>query len=264
MFTMLIIIVLIQILFSSYFSLALHSQKAKSIYKNKSSWPLLDSLHNEPKSWKEKYESRRKNIIFSVLASSVGLILPKVQRSNAIGSIYEFKDQYMCLQDISFNVVNTEAEAKLFAETFQDTCKVLRTETFGEGEKQTVIGFGPDSYKSPTAFRPGISTFYEDGGHATITLHSRVVNEESGLVEVYQPGNGLEFIKIGTDSLRLSKAVALGSKLKYAYGWVDLDTPENLPIEIVVGVARDPMMLASLKVSNINGNDNVLVENLFF
>jgi hypothetical protein len=43
----------------------------------------------------------------------------------------------------------------------------------------------------------------------------------------------------------------VGGNLKYAYGWVDIDSSNKIPYEVVVGLARDPIMLACLRVSNL-------------
>lgn len=43
-----------------------------------------------------------------------------------------------------------------------------------------------------------------------------------------------------------------GVNIKYAYGWVDLDTPNGIPFNVVVGIVRDPLMLAGIRVANID------------
>jgi hypothetical protein len=42
-----------------------------------------------------------------------------------------------------------------------------------------------------------------------------------------------------------------GALIKYAYGWVDLDTTGSVPLEVVVGSTRDPVMLASIRVRDM-------------
>ena len=86
--------------------------------------------------------------------------------------------------------------------------------------------------------------------------------------EFIDPGNGLQFVKIGslifvhsttftdcllnliystgTEVLRLSKALELGAVMKYGYGWVDFDTPSYTPLQYVVGTVRDPLMMVFL------------------
>ena len=63
---------------------------------------------------------------------------------------------------------------------------------------------------SPPSFVPGISTFYEDGGHATITLKAKNLVKDSDVVEIFEKGNGLQFIKVGAEVIRLSKAIEKG------------------------------------------------------
>jgi hypothetical protein len=48
-----------------------------------------------------------------------------------------------------------------------------------------------------------------NGGHATLSLRSDVLEDES-LVKLYDAGNGLQYVKVGNDILRLSKAIANG------------------------------------------------------
>lgn len=42
-----------------------------------------------------------------------------------------------------------------------------------------------------------------------------------------------------------------GSTVNYAYGWVELDSPSGIPLEIVVGLARDPLMFATIRVADM-------------
>ena len=65
----------------------------------------------------------------------------------------------------------------------------------------TTVAFGPTAYESPLSFRPGVSPFSEDGGHATLTFRSRIdltrtLADGGEVVEVFEPGNGLQFIKV--------------------------------------------------------------------
>ena len=70
-------------------------------------------------------------------------------------------------------------------------------------------------YLSPPTFVPGISTFYEDGGHATITLKAKNLVKDSDIVEIFEKGNGLQFIKVGAEVIRLSKAIEKGIIVYY-------------------------------------------------
>jgi hypothetical protein len=133
--------------------------------------------------------------------------------ANAIGKHYEFKDQNMVLQDVSFNVADIDRESTFFKLLFQDTCKVLRTSSQGD-QRTAVLGFGPDTYNKPANFYPGVSSFFEDGGHATITLLGKRSGsaETTGVSSYYVPGNALQYVKFGTEILRLSKGIESGKR----------------------------------------------------
>ena len=185
--------------------------------------------------------------------------------SHSIGPMSELKDQSMVLQDVIFNVNDVDQEIKLFQETFQDTCVLIHSETNQkENYISSSIGFGPDTYKIVKSFIPGISSFTENGAHATITFHSPTgkSSNDADLKTVYEKGNGLQHVKIGTELLRLSKSLANGANIKYAYGWVDLDTVNEVPLQIVVGIARDPLMQATLRVSNLQQSKDFFIDKL--
>ena len=50
--------------------------------------------------------------------------------------------------------------------------------------------------------------------------------------------------------------------MKFAYGWVDLDTPGKIPLEVVIGLARDPVMITCLRVTNVAESTKFFVEQL--
>lgn len=39
--------------------------------------------------------------------------------------------------------------------------------------------------------------------------------------------------------------------INYAYGWIEGESPSGIPSEVVVGIARDPIMAIGLRVSNL-------------
>lgn len=178
--------------------------------------------------------------------------------AHAIGQLFELQGVNCVLQDVSFNVQNTFEESELVRLLFQGTSKTLRN-VVQNGANTTTIGFGPDMLKSPASFHPGVSSFFEYGGHATITLKSAAPSRPTGsptdsnneIRDILNPGNGLQYIKLGTEQLRISKGVEAGAKVSYAYGWVDLDTPSGIPMEVVVGVAKDPLMMACLRCTSV-------------
>jgi hypothetical protein len=52
------------------------------------------------------------------------------------------------------------------------------------------------------------------------------------------------------------------TNVKFAYGWVDLDTPGGIPMEVIIGLARDPVMLTCLRVSNVLDSTKFFTEQL--
>ena len=79
----------------------------------------------------------------------------------------------MVLQGITLNVPDTKAETVLLSDTLQQSISVI-SDKFVRGESTTVLAFGPTAYESPKSFRPGVSNFFEDGAHTTITLQDRI------------------------------------------------------------------------------------------
>jgi hypothetical protein len=194
--------------------------------------------------------------------------------ARALGSLHEFKDLPCVLHSIDFNVENIDNEIKMFDGLFQQECKELRRFVTKE-QATSYLAFGPDSISQPKNFYPGISSLLEYGGHSSLKLTSKNLDSE-GIVEIFRRGNGLQFIKIGTDVLRLSKGIdngtssfdlnkrlpavltlscilffLPGAKVKYGYGWIELDTPNGIPLQVVVGQARDPIMACCLRVTDL-------------
>ena len=193
-------------------------------------------------------------VLLTTLTLTLQALRPR--SASAIGQLVELQSQSCVLQDVAFNVQDASREAEMFRVLFQDTSRVLRTRSRGS-DNTTMIGFGPDAYRQPSAFRPGVSALFEYGGHSTITLRSRGVQPEQGaspeaaVTEIYSPGNALQFVKIGTEQLRISKGIAEGARVSGAYGWVDLESPSGVPLEVVVGTVADPLMYACLRVSSL-------------
>ena len=79
------------------------------------------------------------------LLSAVAIPLLSSTKAKAVGSIFELKDQNMVLQDISFNVVNTERDTDALTTLFQNNIRQLRT-SGTNNMNTTVLGFGPDAY----------------------------------------------------------------------------------------------------------------------
>lgn len=142
--------------------------------------------------------------LLSVYSKTSPISLP-VQSANAIGTLAELQNQACVLQDISFNVYDCNVEATAISALTLNTYQALSTVGGADGLTRIVAGFGPNGYVSPPTFYPGISSFFEDGGHATITYQQRP-NADTLAV----PGNGLQYVKLATEQLRLSKGIENG------------------------------------------------------
>ena len=197
----------------------------------------------------------------STLGAMSALLNPVGQKANAIGTLYELKDQNIVIQDLAFNVENTVKDASAMQALFQDFMKPIRSRTVNN-MNTTVMAFGSDAYNSPKTFYPGVSTFYEDGGHATITLNAQRLEKDDDVAEIYEKGNGLLYVKIGAEVIRLSKAIQNGANIGFAYGWVDLDTPGKIPLEVIVGISRDPLMLTCLRVKSVSESTDFFINQL--
>lgn len=127
-----------------------------------------------------------KSIINLSLSYYISNVLNPIKKSNAIGNLYEFKDQNLVLQDISFNVANIDEEVQAFKALFVNKCKEIRTLT-KDNIRESVLAFGPDSYRQPSTFYPGISSLFEYGGHATITLRMNT-KQSSDVIEYFDKG----------------------------------------------------------------------------
>lgn len=140
--------------------------------------------------------------------------------ANAIGNLHEFQDKPRILQGVTFNVPNTQAEYDALNALCLNTLKILHEQVDSTKNIKTIVtAFGPNDYSSPVSFHPGISTFYEDGGHATLTFQSSLnpisyegksqslrTNKRYGN---YSPSE-VKYIKIGTEVLRISKGIEKG------------------------------------------------------
>lgn len=166
--------------------------------------------------------------------------------AKAVGNLFEVKSLPCVIQDVSFNVPDSGVETKMFKALFQDTCYPLR-----EGTSEATVAFGPDIYDKPAGFLYGVSPFSDYGAHATLTFKSLSASSADGVTEIVDPGNGLQYVKVGAELLRISKGIQAGAVVEGAYGWIDVQSPGGVPLEVVVGIARDPFMLASLRVQNM-------------
>jgi hypothetical protein len=77
--------------------------------------------------------------------TAVALPLLSATKTKAVGSLFEFKDQNMVIQDISFNVGNTLKDTDALVTLFQNNIRPLRASS-DNNVNITVLGFGPDAY----------------------------------------------------------------------------------------------------------------------
>lgn len=97
----------------------------------------------------------------------------------------------------------------------------------------------------------------------------------------YTVGNGLQYVKITPEEVRLSKgmeagislfiyiishsltiSVEIGMEVTFAYGWIDLLSYNKLPIEVIIGISRDPIMAIGLRVQNIKASSDFYINEL--
>lgn len=163
----------------------------------------------EPKSPIEQTRSELRRITLSSIASTILFSSLSSKPARAIGSLHEFQNQTSVLQGLRFNVPDADADVAMFKELFIDECKVIGGKSTIDG-KDLVLAFGPSLYAKPSNFYPGVSSFNQYGGHSTIKLRS--VSASEGIVEIYEAGNGLQYLKVGANNARISKALDKGSK----------------------------------------------------
>lgn len=77
--------------------------------------------------------------------TAVALPLLSATKAKAVGSLFEFKEQNMVIQDISFNVGNTFKDTDALVTLFQNNIRPLRSSN-DNNVNITVLGFGPDAY----------------------------------------------------------------------------------------------------------------------
>lgn len=104
------------------------------------------------------------------------------------------------------------------------------------------VSWGPTQLSRPPGFRPGVSSFDEDGGHASI-----VVGRGPG-----NPGDGVAFVQMAMSFVRASKLVTYGGTITEAYGNVNVIAPGGLPLRLLVGdEVKDRMMYVALKYQDV-------------
>ncbi|CAN0497370.1 unnamed protein product [Ectocarpus sp. 12 AP-2014] len=185
-------------------------------------------------------------------ATTAGAGFPSA--AEAIGDLYEFKDQARFAQHATLQVPDMAAALKFYVDGVG--MKVIRTRA-GPLFNTTVVGFGPEALEVPPSFVFGVSSTNGYGGHFTLELNSQ--KEEEGAAEngeedvdfFYDPGNGVQFLQIAVDSYRISQVVKAGGIIESGYGYLQVLAPGGLRLKLLSGSRRDPPMFLAVKVKDM-------------
>lgn len=185
-------------------------------------------------------------------ATAAGAGFPSA--AEAIGDLYEFKDQARFAQHATLQVPDMAAALKFYVDGVG--MKVIRTRA-GPLFNTTVVGFGPEALEVPPSFVFGVSSTNGYGGHFTLELNSQ--KEEAGAAEdgeedvdfFYDPGNGVQFLQIAVDSYRISQVVKAGGIIESGYGYLQVLAPGGLRLKLLSGSRRDPPMFLAVKVKDM-------------
>lgn len=171
--------------------------------------------------------------------------------AEAIGDLYEFKDQARFAQHATLQVPDMAAALKFYMDGVG--MKVIRTRA-GPNFNTTVVGFGPEALEVPPSFVFGVSSTNAYGGHFTLELNAQKEVAAGGEEDVdffYDPGNGVQFLQIAVDSYRISQVVKAGGIVESGYGFLQVLAPGGLRLKLLSGSRRDPPMFLAIKVKDI-------------
>lgn len=188
--------------------------------------------------------------------SSGGLLLATTAAvpgsANAIGDLYEFKDQARFAQHATIQVSDMDAAVKFWTEGVG--MEVLRKRSTSMSET-VVVGFGPEALEKPPDFRPGVSSFLAYGGHFSLELNAQKVGGAGSTDEdaqvFYEPGNGVQYLQIAVDAYRISTVIKAGGIVESGYGHLQILAPGGLRLKLMSGMRRDPPMFVAVKVNNL-------------
>ena len=91
---------------------------------------------------------------------------------------------------------------------------ILNTQEIRSTPNSKTLAFGPDTTSKVKDFIPGVSSYYVDGGHSSITFVQQKKptggsggsgGDNNDDIVINEIGNGVQFIKISPELLRLSK-----------------------------------------------------------
>ncbi|CAM9680589.1 unnamed protein product, partial [Hapterophycus canaliculatus] len=171
--------------------------------------------------------------------------------AEAIGDLYEFKDQARFAQHATLQVPDMAAALKFYLDGVG--MKVIRTRA-GPLFNTTVVGFGPEALEVPPSFLFGVSSTSTYGGHFTLELNAQKEVAAGGEEDVdffYDPGNGVQFLQIAVDSYRISQVVKAGGIVESGYGFLQVLAPGGLRLKLLSGSRRDPPMFLAVKAKDV-------------
>jgi catechol 2,3-dioxygenase-like lactoylglutathione lyase family enzyme len=221
-----------------------------AIHRYQSQLPLSTSDDDTVES-----SSRRSLALLPFLAAAAtttAVALGPAPSQAAVGSLPELAVTNAYLQGIQIRVADRsqqDAMINFLVEGFD--CKVLRKRITGSVE-ETWLGFGPEQVSAPDGWIPGVSSFAEYGGHASIAL----VYDSSSTSVLYRlgdaaPGDNIAYLQLAVPGYRISRMVAAGGNIIDAYGHADVVSPSGLPIRGIVGIASDPIMLVAINCVDV-------------
>lgn len=200
--------------------------------------------------------SRRRGLAkalpIAIATAFVGVCGHPDTSSAAVGTLHELQDTNAFLQGVRIKVSDkSQQDAMIEFLTQGFDCRVLRKRIQGSVE-ETWLGFGPETVNVPTGWVPGVSSFGEYGGHASIAL----VYDGSSRSALYRPGesapgDNIAYLQLAVPGYRISRMTTAGGNIIDAYGHVDVVSPSGVPMRGVVGSVPDPIMLVAVNCVDV-------------
>ncbi|CAM9881700.1 unnamed protein product, partial [Phaeothamnion confervicola] len=200
----------------------------------------------------------RGSFLAGAAASAAGILAVAAgcpEPANAIGELFEFKNYPRFCQHLVVNVPDMEAAVRFYVEGLG--MQVLRSRSDG-GSSTAFVGFGPESLRTPAGFVPGVSSFSSYGGHFSLELVAEdrpaaaaaaagatTAAGAAGDAVFLDPGNGLQFVQVAVEQYRISKILETGGKILSGYGFVEVEAPGGLRLNVLSGDRRDPFMFTA-------------------
>ncbi|GKY97093.1 hypothetical protein MPSEU_000667800 [Mayamaea pseudoterrestris] len=216
----------------------------------------ISAIHHHGDDSVESTARRSSLALFPMLAAAASIGMTSLESATAaVGSLPELAETNAHLQGIQIRVADRsqlDAMIAFLVEGFD--CKILRKRIVGTVE-ETWLGFGPEQLSVPDGWVPGVSSFAEYGGHASIAL----VYDTSSTSVLYRkgdsaPGDNIAYLQLAVPGYRISRMVAAGGNILDAYGHADVVSPSGLPVRGIVGIASDPIMLVAINCVDVSAS----------